>query len=237
MDKTPCQVCRGIHNITPNSVSSIQIYSSNRSSNSSSNRSAIDPDQADKQSEASREITGDSSLLSKVSETERKIKLVQELHHSYLEANIPVLKDLVKSLRPQIKDKSFEELADIVEMLCHRLGSHAREEDDSIFPMLLEVANGRKDDTAKNFIEDIVEAHRIENETIWRMLAQLCKGSALLKEKHKKQELEELYLHIADLKENMIGHLEKEVDLYPELLQMLGLEVIPLARLRLPFQQ
>lgn len=225
MDKTPCQVCRGIHKITTNTVSSIQIYSSNRQ------------DHPGKETEASPEETSETELLRKVSETERKIKLVQEMHHSYLETNIPVLKDLVKSLRPQIKDKSFEELADTVEMLCHRLGSHAREEDESIFPMLLEVANGRKDDTAKNFIEDIVEAHRIENETIWRMIAQLCKGSALLKEKHKSRELEELYLHIADLKENMVGHLEKEVDLYPELLQMLGLEVLPLSRLRLPFQQ
>lgn len=172
-------------------------------------------------------------------DTETLIGIVQTLHHQYLELNLPLIKEILNQLDEQYLSKdraepeiagNFTELKDIVEMLSHRLIAHAREEDETIFPMLLEVEKGRTDQETKAFIEEIVEAHRKENSTMRSMLSKikrLC-GNFKLSDEPEEKTLNQLYLHLMDLEADMAEHSKKEMELYPRIFQKLGLDDGPL---------
>lgn len=172
-------------------------------------------------------------------DTENLIGIVQALHHQYLELNLPLIKEIINQLDQEYRSKdraqsefgkNFTELKDIVEMLSHRLIAHAREEDEIIFPILLEVEKGRSDQQTKAFIQEIVEAHRKENSTLRSMLSKikrLC-GNLKLSDDPQEQTLNQLYLHLMDLEADMAEHLKKEMELYPRIFRKLGLDDGPL---------
>lgn len=175
-------------------------------------------------------------------DTETLVGIVQSMHHHYLELNLPLIKEIINQLDEQFLSdhkiqspagKNFTELKDTVEMLSHRLIAHAREEDETIFPMLLEIEKGRTDQKTKEFIEEIVEAHRKENSTMRSMLSKikrLC-GNFKLSDAPEEQALNQLYLHLMDLEADMAEHLKKEMELYPRIFKKLGIDDGPLRQM------
>lgn len=161
---------------------------------------------------------------------EQQISEIQRLHHDYLVLHLPLIKGWVHQVSEELPhNRHLVELCDIVDMLNHRLLAHAQEEDESIFPALIAVEGGHAPAGIAEFLKEIVETHRLENRTLWNMLAKIRKLTGEYRIPPDASEtMVSLILHLKDLDENLQEHLQKELRLYPRVFAILGLDDAPL---------